>query len=94
MQHLSALLQTFFLAQCSLVLPSALAGTATPAFEPPKVRWLQTGFLLVAPMFGKTVPRGVGKGLRIEWPTSEQLRDPFDSDPLMSRQSEQPEGMQ
>ncbi len=94
MWHLSAPVQTFFIAQCSLVLPPALAGGATPAFKPPKDRWLQAGFLLVALISGKTAPRGVGKGLRIEWPTPEQLRYPFVSEPLMSRQSDQPEGVQ
>jgi hypothetical protein len=94
MRHLSALVQTFLLAQCFLALQPALAGAGTPAFELPQDRPLRAGFLLVDLIFGETVARGVGKGLLIEWPTPEERRYPFVSDPLMSRQSDQPEGMQ
>ncbi len=43
---------------------------------------------LVDLIFGETVARAVGKGLLIEWPTPEELRYPFVSDPLMSRLSD------
>lgn len=85
MRHLSALLPTFLLAHCLLALQPLLVEAGTPAFELPEDRPLRAGFLLVDLIFGETVTRGVGKGLLIEWPTPEELRYPFISDPLMSR---------